>query len=101
LRDASFFDGYSPSPTQRSDLDLLNRRWQEHLSSGRFSLSVSPGSRIGEPNPLTDFWTSASPFAVMNDEAPALTQALEGSALVIFKVNIYVDIHMLDQLDVS
>ena len=86
LMDASFFEDFSPSPPQRGDLDLLAKRWQEHLSSGRFSLSVSSDSHIGERNELVDFWTSPSPFAVMQSEAPTLTQTLKKSVLVIFKV---------------
>jgi len=81
LMNPDFFPDHTPS----TDVGALAARWQEHLSSGRFVLSVPLESRLGEQNVQADFWTSPSPFAVIKDEASSLSRELEKSTLVIFK----------------
>lgn len=87
LLDVSFFGDFTASEEQSKDLKALANRWKAYLESGQFSLSVKQVWNMGEPSELADFWTSPSPYAVMENEAPALLNELKESGLVVFKVS--------------
>lgn len=73
-------------------------RWQNHLESGAFALSVSSETRLGEPNVMYDFWTSPYPYWELQAEAPSLFESLKESALAIFKVYLMLVIQYLAEL---
>ncbi|TDL23534.1 DUF89 domain-containing protein [Rickenella mellea] len=79
----------APITNSPSDLNHMVTRWQTHLSTGAFSLSVSPDTTLGVSNPKTDFWTAPHPYWDMKLRAADLFEELSGSGLVIFKVNLF------------
>lgn len=64
----------------------MARRWNNHLESGRFKLSIPLESKLGQSGgEIVDFWTLPVGYANMNLYAPKLLETLKESSLVIFK----------------
>ncbi|KAI5120017.1 hypothetical protein M0805_008478 [Coniferiporia weirii] len=85
LLSLSFFLSAAPSADARTHLTHMVNRWQAHVASGAFALSVPVETRLGEPNEMYDFWTSPYPYWEMRAKAPKLYESMKRSELVVFK----------------
>lgn len=83
LSDASFFP--SLALEQITDLARLSERWQSHLKSGVFKLSVPTATPLGADTTEGGFWTTQHAFQDMPAVDPGLVETLAQSGLVIFK----------------
>lgn len=88
LLKSDFFTVTSP-PSEKdvSNLTSMVHRWQSHLASGTFALSVPPETKLGASNELLDFWTMSYPYWDMQSKAGRLYEWMLGSELVVFKVS--------------
>jgi len=62
----------------------MARRWNTHLETGRFKLSIPLESKLGEKGEA-DYWTLPTGFANMHLHDPELLKKLAQASLVIFK----------------
>jgi len=85
LKSDFFIDASPPSETDVSNLTALVNRWQSHLASGAFALSVSPETKLGASDELFDFWTTSFPFWEMQSKASKLYEWMLESELVVIK----------------
>jgi hypothetical protein len=87
LADQTFFAQHTEG-LEQEDLDILSAlsaRWREHLSAGRFKLSVPLDTPIGKVTDLGGFWTTQHPYQLIPEKDPKLLKELKKSDLVIFK----------------
>jgi hypothetical protein len=87
LADQTFFAKHTEGLKQE-DLDILSAlsaRWREHLSAGRFKLSVPLDTPIGKVTDLGGFWTTQYPYQLIPEKDPKLLKELQKSDLVILK----------------
>jgi damage-control phosphatase, subfamily III len=76
----------SESAQSIDHLSAMVARWNDHLRSGAFALSVPPQSALGANDPRVNFWTQPYPYWDMQLRAPELFASLRESGLVVFKV---------------
>ena len=86
LADPSFFPTSSNAQSVESleALATMAARWQSHIETGRFTMSVPMGSRLGEGG-AADFWCGPRTFHHLPAEAPELLVEMQKAKLVIFK----------------
>lgn len=87
LADQTFFAKHTEE-LEQEDLDILSAlsaRWREHLSAGRFKLSVPLNTPIGKDTDLGGFWTTQYPYQLIPEKDPKLLKELQKSDLVILK----------------
>src|ERR1700761_1947769 len=86
LENHSTFFGTAFNPTrEQADAILeLVKRWKSYFDEGKFSLSVPPDLRLGQPSEA-DYWTTPYSYFDMASDAKDLWEDLGKSALVIFK----------------
>ncbi|WWD21880.1 hypothetical protein CI109_106368 [Kwoniella shandongensis] len=88
LLDTTFFTQHASTPLTQEDIDnlvTLARRWQSHVASGKFRLSVPLDTKLGAKTPLGGFWTTQFAYHDLPAVAPELLEELQKSDLVIFK----------------
>ncbi|KAK4685763.1 damage-control phosphatase, subfamily III, partial [Tremellales sp. Uapishka_1] len=86
LKDASFFSTAAAfTASDVEEVELLADRWQGHLDSGRFKLSVPLDTKLGAITPLGDFWTTQFAYQDLPVVDPELLSELRQSDLVLFK----------------
>ncbi|WVR04246.1 hypothetical protein IAU60_001246 [Kwoniella sp. DSM 27419] len=83
LLDTSFFSALSSE--DQSSLATLGRRWQHHLETGKFKLSVPLDTKLGQATALGRFWTTQYAFQDLPEVAPGLLAELSKADLVVFK----------------
>jgi hypothetical protein len=78
---------FFPSLTseQIADLSRLSERWQSHLKTGVFKLSVDTDTKLGTDSAEYGFWTAQYAYQDMPAVDPKLVERLSKSGLVIFK----------------
>lgn len=98
LSESFFTQAESITPDSARDhvaLQTMVNRWQSYLESGAFSLSVPPETPLGgnaQVNEQIQFWTGPWPYWELQVKAPALFEHLKSSQLVIFKVDVRIDL---------
>jgi hypothetical protein len=87
LADETFFSQHTKDlkPEDLKTLSALSARWNDHVSAGRFKLSVPLDTPIGGDTEFGNFWTTQYPYALMPEKDPELLTELKQSGLVIFK----------------
>jgi len=90
LLDTTFFSQHAQIPLTAEDnasLKELATRWKSHLDTGKWRLSMSLDTPLGEgqAEPLDGFWTTGWAYQDMPALAPNLVEELAKSDLVIFK----------------
>jgi hypothetical protein len=76
----------SSDAPSRAHLVTMVKRWESHVESGKFELSVPKKTPLGADHPRANFWTTPFPFWDMEVRDPVLFGELKQSGLVIFKV---------------
>lgn len=79
LSDPSFF------PDEKGELARLAERWREHLTAGRFKLSVPESTPLGADVGAANFWTTQYAYQDLPALDSALLAELQKAGLVIFK----------------
>lgn len=89
LLDEDFFASASTPPTSEDtrQLQTLATRWKDHLSTGKFKLTVSPDTPLGasQSDRLGGFWTTQYAYQDLPEVAPQVLEELQKSDLVVFK----------------
>ncbi|KAJ7578990.1 DUF89 domain-containing protein [Mycena floridula] len=85
LFDPVTFFGESPSEEQIVNVKQLAKRWQSHVESGVFELSVPIETALGDTVAKASFWTMPWPYWDLQVRDSELWASLRESSLVIFK----------------
>lgn len=79
LADTSFF------PDKKGELARLADRWLDHLTAGRFKLSIPSSTPLGADVGAANFWTTQYAYQDLPAMDPALLAELQKAGLVLFK----------------